>query len=156
MSTAFVRASDVCRKWILIDAADVVLGRLAVVVANILRGKNKPCYTPNADCGDHVVIVNADKVLLTGKKLDDKFHYWHTGYPGGIKERSMRNLLDEPLQDKVIRNAVKGMISKGPLRADILSKLKVYKSANHPHDAQKPDVLDMSSLNRKNKRSIRQ
>lgn len=154
MSTAFIRASDVQRKWILIDAKDVVLGRLAVVVANILRGKNKPSYTPNADCGDHVVVINADKVFLSGKKMDNKFYYWHTGYPGGIKKRSMRKLLNEPLQDKVVHNAVRRMMSKGPLRRTIMSKLKVYKGGEHPHEAQKPEVLDLASLNSKNKRSV--
>ncbi len=155
MSTSFTRASDVQRKWILIDAEGVVLGRLAVIIANILRGKNKACFTPNADCGDNVVVVNADKVLLTGKKMDEKFHYWHTGYPGGIKKRSMRELLNEPLQDKVIHNAVKRMIAKGPLRSTIMSKLKVYKGNDHPHEAQKPEVLDLGALNSKNKRSDR-
>lgn len=156
MSTSFTRASDVQRKWVLIDAEGVVLGRLAVVVANILRGKNKPCFTPNSDCGDNVVIINADKVSLTGKKMDDKFHYWHTGYPGGIKKRSMRDLLTEPLQDKVIHNAVRRMISKGPLRSDIMAKLKVYKGSEHPHEAQKPELLDLAALNSKNRRSVRQ
>lgn len=94
MSTSFTRASDVQRKWVLIDAEGAVLGRLAVLVANILRGKNKACFTPNSDCGDNVIVVNADKISLTGKKMDKKFHYWHTGYPGGIKKRSMRDLFN--------------------------------------------------------------
>lgn len=154
MSTSFARAADVQRKWILIDAEGVVLGRLAVIVANILRGKNKPFFSPHVDCGDNVVIINADKVKLTGDKLDDKFFYWHTGYPGGIKKRSMRQLLEDKLDDRVIRNAVRRMISKGPLRKNILSKLKVYKGAEHPHQAQQLEVLDVAALNDKNKRSV--
>ena len=154
MSTSFVRESDVERKWILIDAEDIVLGRMAVIIANILRGKNKPFFSPHVDCGDHVVVINADKILLTGKKLDDKFHYWHTGYPGGIKKRSMRQLLDEPLSDKVVVKAVKRMMSAGPLSRDIMSKLRVYKGAEHPHEAQKPEILDVAALNSKNKRRV--
>lgn len=154
MSTSFIRTSDVQRKWILIDAEGVVLGRLAVIIANILRGKNKPYFTPHVDCGDNVIVVNADKVRLTGNKLNDKFHYWHTGYPGGIKKRSMRDLLSEPLPDKVIEKAVRRMMSKGPLRSDIMSKLRVYKGSEHPHEAQKPEILDVSLLNNKNKRRV--
>ena len=154
MSTSFIRTSDVQRKWILIDAEGVVLGRLAVIIANILRGKNKPYFSPHVDCGDNVIVINAEKILLTGKKLDDKFHYWHTGYPGGIKKRSMRDLLSEPLPDKVIVKAVRRMMSKGPLRSDIMSKLKVYKGNDHPHEAQQPEILDVSLLNDKNKRRV--
>jgi len=153
MSTSFVRACDVDRKWILIDAEGLILGRMAVVIANMLRGKNKPYFTPHVDCGDNVIVINADKIVLTGKKMDDKFHYWHTGYPGGIKQRSMRQLLDSPLSDKVT-NAVRRMMSKGPLTRDILSKLKVYKGAEHPHEAQKPETFDVAALNDKNKRRI--
>jgi large subunit ribosomal protein L13 len=132
----------------------MVMGRMAVVIANILRGKNKPCFTPNADCGDHVVVVNADKVVFTGKKLDDKKHYWHSGYPGGIKNRTMRQLLDEARPDRAVHNAVRRMMSKGPLSRQILSKLKVYKGAEHPHVAQQPKALDVAKLNRKNSRRV--
>lgn len=156
MSTSFARASDVQRKWILIDAEGVVLGRMAVIIANILRGKNKSYFSPHVDCGDHVVVINADKIHLTGNKMDDKIHYWHTGYVGGIKKRSMRELLNEPLNDKVVHNAVRRMISKGPLRSDMMAKLKVYKGSEHPHAAQKPEVLDLAALNDKNKRSVKQ
>ena len=154
MSTPFIRASDVKRKWILIDADGVVLGRLAVIIANILRGKNKAFFTPHVDCGDHVVVINAEKVKLTGNKLEDKVFYWHSGYPGGIKKRTMKELISSQKSDVIIRNAVKRMISKGPLRNDIMSKLRVYEGANHPHDAQKPEFFDVVSLNDKNKRSI--
>ena len=154
MSTPFIRASDVKRKWILIDADGVVLGRLAVIIANILRGKNKAFFTPHVDCGDHVVVINAEKVKLTGNKLEDKVFYWHSGYPGGIKKRTRKELMSSQKSDVIIRNAVKRMISKGPLRNDIMSKLRVYEGANHPHDAQKPEFFDVVSLNDKNKRSI--
>ena len=122
MSTSFTKASDVERKWILIDAEGLVLGRMAVVVANILRGKNKPCFTPNADCGDNVIVINADKVALTGNKLEDKKYYWHSGYPGGIKQRSMKQLMMEPRSDRMVRNA------------------------------QNPEILDVAKLNTKNSR----
>ena len=152
MSTSFTKASDVERKWILIDAEGLVLGRMAVVVANILRGKNKPCFTPNADCGDNVIVINADKVALTGNKLEDKKYYWHSGYPGGIKQRSMKQLMMEPRSDRMVRNAVRRMMSKGPLSRAILSKLRVYKGAEHPHLAQNPEILDVAKLNTKNSR----
>ena len=119
-ATSFVKASDVSRKWYLIDAEGLVLGRMAVVIANILRGKNKPFFTPHVDCGDHVVVINADKVALTGKKLTDKKYYWHTGYPGGIKNRNMKQLMEENRNDRIVTNAVKRMINKGPLQRQVL------------------------------------
>lgn len=148
-ATSFVKASDVSRKWYLIDAEGLVLGRMAVVIANILRGKNKPFFTPHVDCGDHVVVINADKVALTGKKLADKKYYWHTGYPGGIKNRNMKQLMEENRNDRIVTNAVKRMINKGPLQRQVLSKLKVYKGSEHPHVAQQPEVLDIASINKK-------
>ena len=150
-----MKSSDVKRKWVLIDAEGLVLGRMAVIIANILRGKNKACFTPNADCGDNVVVINADKVALTGKKLEDKKYYWHSGYPGGIKQRNMKQLMAEKRPDRMVRNAVKRMMSKCPLSRMILSKLKVYKGAEHPHVAQNPELLDIANLNRKNSRGIR-
>ncbi|MBQ9335346.1 MAG: 50S ribosomal protein L13 [Alphaproteobacteria bacterium] len=155
MSTSFTKASDIERKWVLIDAEGLVLGRMAVVIANILRGKNKPCFTPNADCGDNVVVINADKIALTGNKLEDKKYYWHSGYPGGIKQRSMKQLMMEPRPDRMIRNAVRRMMSKGPLSRAILSKLRVYKGAEHPHMAQNPEVLDVAKLNPKNSQRVK-
>ena len=155
MSTSFLKASDVNKKWILIDAKDMILGRMAVVIANILRGKNKPYFTPNADCGDNVIVINADKVALTGKKLDNKMYYWHTGYPGGIKHRSMRQLMAEPRSDRMVYNAVRRMMSKGPLSRKILSNLRVYKGAEHPHVAQNPEILDIAKLNAKNSRRVK-
>ena len=147
-----MRSSDVNRKWILVDAEGLILGRMAVIIADILRGKNKPYFTPNADCGDNVIVINADKIALTGKKLEDKKYYWHSGYPGGIKNRSMRQLMSEPRSDRMVRNAVRRMMSKCSLSRAILSKLKVYKGAEHPHAAQNPEILDISKLNRKNSR----
>ena len=155
MSTSFMKSSDVKRKWVLIDAEGLVLGRMAVIIANILRGKNKAYYTPNADCGDNVVVINADKVALTGKKLEDKRYYWHSGYPGGIKQRNMKQLMAEKRPDRMVRNAVRRMMSKCALSRMILSKLKVYKGSEHPHAAQNPELLDIANLNRKNSRGIR-
>lgn len=155
MSTSFVKSSDIDRKWILINAEGMVLGRMAVVIANILRGKNKACFSPNADCGDHVVVINADKVLLTGKKLENKMFYWHTGYPGGIKQRNMKQLMEEPRSDRMVTNAVKRMMSKGPLSREVMTKLRVYKGNEHPHVAQNPEILDLAKLNNKNSRRVR-
>lgn len=143
-ATSFARKQDIQRKWFVIDASGLILGRMAVVIANILRGKNKPNFSPHVDCGDNVIVINADKVVLTGKKLTDKFYYWHTGYPGGIKKRNMQQLIDEPRGDRMINNAVRRMMSSGPLSRQILSKLKVYKGPNHPHVAQQPETLDIA------------
>ena len=154
MKTISIKPADVKKKWLLIDAQDLILGRLAVVVANILRGKNKPEYTPHVDCGDNVVIINAEKVKLTGNKLKDKKFYWHTGYPGGIKERAIGAILEGKHPERVIEKAVERMIPRGPLGRQIMSNLKVYPGAAHPHVAQTPETLDVAALNPKNKRSI--
>ena len=151
-TTSFIKPAEVNRKWFLIDAEGLVLGRMAVAIANILRGKNKPTFSPHVDCGDNVIVINADKVALTGNKLTDKYYYWHTGYPGGIRKRNMKQLMEEPRSDRMVFNAVKRMMSKGPLSRSILSKLKVYKGAEHPHAAQKPENLDISLLNNKIRR----
>lgn len=153
MHTKSIRREDVKHQWILIDAKDLILGRLAVIIANSLRGKNKAYYTPHVDCGDHVVVINADQVHLTGRKLDQKKFYWHTGYPGGIKERTMRERLESRYPERVIEKAVERMVPRGPLGRQIMKKLHVYKASDHPHTAQQPALLDVSSLNRKNKRS---
>ena len=152
MSTSFMKPADVERKWFVVDAEGLVLGRMAVVIANVLRGKNKPYFTPNVDCGDNVIVINADKVALTGNKLEDKKFYWHSGYPGGIKQRNMKQLMEEPRSDRMVRNAVRRMMSRGPLSRAILLKLKVYKGAEHPHAAQNPEILDIASMSRKNSR----
>ncbi len=153
MKTFSIKPADVKKKWLLIDAQGLVLGRLAVVAANILRGKNKPEYTPHVDCGDHIVVINAEKVKLTGNKLKDKKFYWHTGYPGGIKERSVGAILDGKHPERVIEKAIERMIPRGPLGRENMSNLKVYAAVEHPHAAQNPQVLDVAALNPKNKRS---
>jgi len=153
MKTYSAKPSEVESKWLLIDAEDVVLGRLSAIVANILRGKHKPMYTPHIDCGDHVVIINADKVKLTGRKMTDKNYYWHTGYPGGIKDRSMQEILEGKNPERVIEKAVQRMVPKGPLGRAQLKKLRVYAGTEHPHEAQQPEVFDVAALNPKNKRS---
>ena len=144
--TSSLRKEDVDKKWILIDADGIVLGRLASKVSMILRGKHKPSFTPHADCGDHVIIINAEKVKFTGKKLDDKIYYWHTGHPGGIKSRTARQIIEGKFPDRVIRMAVKRMIPKGPLGSVKLSNMKVYAGSNHPHEAQAPEPLNISEM----------
>ena len=136
----------------IIDAADIVLGRLASFVANRLRGKHRCDYTPHLDCGDNVVIINAEKIALTGKKLQDKKFYWHTGYPGGIKETNAEKTLTGKFPERLIQRAVKRMIPKGPLGYAQLGNLRVYAGGDHPHSAQSPKMVDFGSLNTKNKR----
>jgi large subunit ribosomal protein L13 len=152
-TTLSVRQEDVKKKWILIDAENLVLGRLAVVVANRLRGKHLPSYTPHVDCGDNVVIINAEKVHLTGNKLADKKFYWHTGYAGGIKERTIGQILTGKHPERVIIKAVERMVPRGPLGRRIMGNLRVYPGSEHPHAAQQLTILDVASLNSKNKRS---
>jgi len=152
MKTYSVRPSDIVKKWYLVDATDLVLGRLAVVLANYVRGKHKVYFTPNIDCGDHVVVVNAEKIKLTGNKLNNHMHYWHTGYPGGIKSRSYAQILEGKNPQEAIQLAVKRMVPKGSLGKEQLKKLYVYSGDKHPHDAQKPDPIDLKTMNRKNKR----
>ncbi len=152
MKTYSAKPSEVDAKWWLIDAEDLVLGRLAVIVADRLRGKHKPMYTPNIDCGDHVVIINAEKVHLTGNKKDAKIYYRHTGYPGGIKSRTAGEILESDQPDRVVRKAVERMMPKTKMGRAQQSKLKVYAGAEHPHEAQQPQVIDVAALNAKNKR----
>jgi len=153
MKTYSAKPSEIEKKWLLVDANGVVLGRLASIVANVLRGKHKPSYTPHMDCGDNVIIINAEKVKLTGNKLKDKVYYWHTGYPGGIKERRAGEVLAGRFPERVITTAVERMIPKGPLGREQMRNLKVYAGATHPHEAQQPQVLDIASMNPKNTRS---
>ena len=140
MKTEVAKAENVKRDWYLVDAQDVVLGRLATQIANVLRGKNKVIFTPSVDTGDFVVVVNAEKIALTGRKLDNKMYYHHTGYPGGLKEITAGKLLEKRPED-LIRKAVKGMLPKNKLARHMLKKLKVYAGASHPHDAQQPKNL---------------
>jgi len=149
--TQFLKTADVEKKWILIDAEGVVVGRLASFIAMRLRGKHLPTYTPHIDHGDNVVVINADKVVFTGKKRTDKIYYWHTGYPGGLKERTADKILDGRFPDRVLRKAVQRMLPKeSPLARKQLSNLRVYAGAEHPHDAQNPEVIDFKSLSPKN------
>jgi large subunit ribosomal protein L13 len=143
---------DIVKKWILVDAEDVVLGRLASILAMRLRGKHKPDYTPNMDCGDHVIVINAEKVKLTGNKRTQKTYYWHTGYPGGIKSRTADKLLDGRFPERVISKAVERMVPRGPLGRKVMSNLHIYAGAEHPHEAQQPEMLDVAGMNPKNKR----
>ena len=153
MKTYSAKPGDIERKWFVIDAEGVVLGRLASIVAMRLRGKHKPMYTPHIDCGDHIVIINADKVQLTGNKLADKTYYRHTGYPGGIRSTTAGKILDGKHPERVVEKAVQRMIPKGPLGRQVLRKLKVYAGAEHPHEAQQPEFLDVAAMNDKNKRN---
>ena len=142
MKTYMANAQTVERKWYVVDAAGLTLGRLSTRVASVLRGKNKPTYTPNVDCGDFVIVINTDKVVLTGKKLEDKFYRYHTGYIGGLKEIPYKKLMAEK-SDLAVYEAVKGMLPKNSLGRAMLKKLKVYKGAEHNHAAQKPEVLKL-------------
>lgn len=153
MNTYATKPSDIERKWYVVDAQGVVLGRLASQVAKILRGKHKPCFVPNIDCGDYVVVINADKVKLTGKKHSDKLYHKHTGWIGGIKETTAGKILDGRFPERVIVKAVERMISRNPMGRQQMTKLKVYAGENHPHGAQNPEILDIAAMNPKNKRS---
>lgn len=153
MKTYSAKPQDIEKKWVLVDAENVVLGRLAALVATRLRGKHKPEFTPHMDCGDNVVVINADKVHITGRKKDHDVFYWHTGYPGGIKGRSKREILEGDHPERVFQNAVERMLPKGPLGRSLMRNLKVYNGTEHPHEAQKPEVLDVAGMNAKNKRA---
>ena len=142
MKTYMAKAETVERKWYVVDAAGMPLGRLATRVASVLRGKNKPTFTPNVDTGDFVIVINTDKVVLTGKKLEDKFYRYHTGYIGGLKEISYKKLMAEK-SDLAVYEAVKGMLPKNSLGRAMLKKLRVYKGAEHNHAAQKPETLKL-------------
>lgn len=150
MKTYSAKPSEVEQNWLVIDAEDVTLGRLAAYVATRLRGKHKPRFTPHIDCGDHVVVVNAEKVLLTGRKRATKKYYWHTGYPGGIKERTADQILDGKHPERVILKAVERMLPDGPLAKKQFKKLRVYTGTDHPHEAQQPQPVDLKAMSRKN------
>jgi large subunit ribosomal protein L13 len=152
MKTFSQKPAEVVKKWVVIDAEGLVVGRLASIVANRLRGKHKPTFTPHVDDGDNVIIINADKVVFTGRKYTDKVYYWHTGHPGGIKERTARQLLEGRFPERVIEKAVERMIPRGPLGRRQMKNLRVYAGAEHPHAAQQPEILDVGALNRKNKK----
>ena len=149
--TRSIKPAEVEKKWHLIDAEGLVVGRLAVIIANHLRGKLKPSFTPHVDCGDHVVIVNADKVKFTGRKLDQKIYYKHTGYAGGIKAVTADKVLDGRFPERVLEKAVERMIPRGPLGRDQMRALHLYNGTEHPHGGQSPETLDVAAMNRKNK-----
>lgn len=153
MKTYSAKPTEVDKKWLIIDAEGLVVGRLASVIATRLRGKHKPSFTPHIDCGDNVIVVNADKVVFTGKKMTDKKFYWHTGYPGGIKERTMEKILGGRFPERVITKAVERMMPKeSPLARKQMTNLRVYAGTEHPHEAQSPVSLDVGAMNPKNKR----
>ena len=150
MKTYSAKPSDVEKNWYVIDAKDLVLGRLASQIALRLRGKHKPLFTPHIDCGDNIIVINAEKVGLTGNKRNDKTYYWHTGYPGGIKSRTADKILDSKHPERVIIKAVERMITRSPLGRQQMRKLHVYAGEEHPHQAQNPEVLDIGAMNPKN------
>ncbi|MGB7419818.1 MAG: 50S ribosomal protein L13 [Erythrobacter sp.] len=149
--TRSIKPAEVEKNWHLIDAEGLVVGRLAAIIANILRGKTKPTYTPHVDCGDHVVVINADKVRFTGNKAEKKVYYKHTGHPGGIKETTPAKVLEGRFPERVLEKAVERMVPRGPLGRQQMKALHLYNGTEHPHDGQDPKVLDVASMNRKNK-----
>ncbi|HWM30215.1 MAG TPA: 50S ribosomal protein L13 [Methyloceanibacter sp.] len=153
MKTFSATPKDIEKSWILIDANGLVVGRLAVLIATRLRGKHKPSFTPHMDCGDNIVVINAGNIVLTGNKRADKVYYWHTGYPGGIKERSAEKILDGKHPERVLQKAVERMVPRGPLGRKQMKNLRIYAGAEHPHEAQNPEKLDVAALNAKNARS---
>ena len=150
MKTFSLKSNQITKKWLLIDAEKAILGRLAVISANILRGKNKPEYTPNQDCGDNLIIINSNKIVLTGKKENKKIYYKHTGYPGGLKETNASKMKEKNKSNEIIKLAIKRMIPKGPLGRQQLSNCKIYNGPNHYHQAQNPFQIFISNLNKKN------
>jgi large subunit ribosomal protein L13 len=150
MKTYTATPKDIEKKWLLIDAQGLVVGRLATHIAMRLRGKHKASFTPNMDCGDNIVVINADKVVFTGKKREDKIYYWHTGHPGGIKNRKAHQILDGKFPTRVLEKAVLRMMPGGPLSRQQMKNLYLYAGDSHPHQAQKPEKLDIAAMNTKN------
>jgi large subunit ribosomal protein L13 len=153
MTTYSAKPAEIEKKWVMIDADGVVVGRLATIVAMRLRGKHLPIYTPHVDCGDNIIIINAAKAVLTGRKRDKKIYYHHTGYIGGIKERTAKSILEGKHPERVVEKAIERMLPRGPLARRQLGNLRVYPGSEHPHAAQNPQVLALAPLNRKNTRS---
>jgi len=152
MKTYVAKPGEVEKKWVVIDAEGLVVGRLAAIIAHRLKGKHRPTYTPHVDCGDTIIVVNAEKAVFTGKKHEDKVYYRHTGYPGGIKTTTPKRILEGRFPERVIELAVERMLRRGPLQRKLMRNLKIYKGAEHPHAAQTPTTLDVAALNRKNAR----
>jgi len=153
MKTYTAKPADIQKKWILIDAEGIVLGRLASLVAMRLRGKNKATFTPHMDMGDNVIIINAEKIQMTGKKRTDKIYYWHTGHPGGIKQRTAGEILEGAHPERVLTKAIQRMLPGGPLSRQQMTNLRIYAGTEHGHEAQNPEVVDVKSMNSKNTRS---
>jgi len=153
MNTYSAKPTEIERNWCVIDAEGLVLGRMASIISMRLRGKHKPIFTPHMDCGDHIIVINADKVQLTGRKRTDKVYYRHTGYPGGIKSVTAGKVLEGEHPERVVIKAVERMVSRNPLGRQQMRKLHVYAGADHPHEAQNPEVLDVAAMNPKNTRS---
>jgi large subunit ribosomal protein L13 len=153
MKTYSAKPAEVEKKWVMIDASGLVVGRLATIVAMRLRGKHKPTFTPHVDCGDNVIIINAEKVVLTGRKLQQKVYHHHTGFIGGIKERSAKSIMEGRFPQRIVEKAVERMLPRGPLGRRQLGNLRVYAGPEHPHAAQTPEKLDIAAMNRKNARS---
>jgi large subunit ribosomal protein L13 len=153
MTTVSTKTADVVKKWVLIDASGLVVGRLASLIAMRLRGKHKASYTPHIDDGDNVIVVNAAKVVLTGRKREQKIYHHHTGFIGGIKERTARSILEGKFPERIVEKAVQRMLPHGPLGRKQLGNLRVYPGADHPHAAQQPEKLDIAAMNRKNTRA---
>ncbi|MCI4661508.1 MAG: 50S ribosomal protein L13 [Neomegalonema sp.] len=153
MKTYSAKPSEIEKKWVIIDAKGVVLGRLASMIAMRLRGKHKPTFTPHMDCGDNVIVINAEAVALTGRKREDKVFHWHTGHPGGIKSRTARQTLESAYPERLLFRAVKRMMPGGPLTRKQLANLRIYAGTEHPHEAQNPEVIDFAGRNRKNVRA---
>jgi large subunit ribosomal protein L13 len=153
MKTYSAKAADIEKKWVTIDAAGLVVGRLASIVAMRLRGKHNPTYTPHCDTGDNVIVVNAAKAVFTGRKRDQKVYHYHTGYIGGIKERTAKSIFEGRFPERIIEKAIERMLPRGPLGRVQLGNLRVYPGSDHPHEAQKPEKLDVAAMNRKNVRS---
>ena len=149
--TRSIKPAEVEKNWYVIDAEGLVVGRLAAIIANHLRGKHKPSYTPHVDCGDHVIVLNADKVKFTGRKMGEKKYYKHTGYAGGIKETTPEKILEGKFPERVLEKAVERMVPRGPLGRQQMKALHLYAGTEHPHEGQKPETLDVASMNRKNK-----
>jgi large subunit ribosomal protein L13 len=153
MNTYSAKPADVVKKWVVIDGSGLVVGRLATIIAMRLRGKHKPTYTPHVDCGDNVIVINAEKVVLTGRKVEKKIYHYHTGFTGGIKQRSAKFILEGRFPERIVEKAVERMLPRGPLGRRQLGNLRVYKGSEHPHAAQTPEPLDIAAMNRKNVRS---
>jgi large subunit ribosomal protein L13 len=150
MTTYVAKAGELERKWVLIDADGLVVGRLATIIAIRLKGKHKPAYTPHVDGGDTIIVINADKVVFTGSKTEKKIYQWHTGYPGGLKERTPRQILASKFPERILQKAVERMLKRGPQQRKLMRNLKVYAGGTHPHEAQKPEPLDVKALSSKN------